>query len=71
MNKHFFFFFLIVFNVSIFAQPKIDSVDYYMEKNELIKGLNYAKTKSEYYFKKINLINSVEYRSRKPKFMVD
>ena len=50
MNKHFFFFFLIVFNVSIFAQPKIDSVDYYMEKNELIKGLNYAKTKSEYYF---------------------
>lgn len=50
MNKHFFFFFLIISNVSIFAQPKIDSVDYYMEKNELIKGLNYAKTKSEYYF---------------------
>ena len=36
--------------MSIFAQPKIDSIEYYMEKKELIKGLNYAKTKSEYYF---------------------
>jgi signal transduction histidine kinase len=50
MIKSIFTFFFLFLLTSIFAQTKIDSTDYYLEKKELIKGLNYAKTKSNYFF---------------------
>lgn len=39
------FFFVALFNSK--AQTKVDSLDFYLEKKELIKALNYAKKKSE------------------------
>lgn len=43
----FFFFFLGL--ITAISQSKIDSIDYYSEKKELIKAINYAKNKSEEY----------------------
>ena len=40
--------FFLLFLVPIsFSQSKVDSIDYYSEKKELIKAINYAKKKSD------------------------
>ena len=40
--------FFLLFLVTIsFSQSKVDSIDYYSEKKELIKAINYAKKKSD------------------------
>ena len=43
------FFFVALFNSK--AQNNVDSLDFYLEKKELIKALNYAKKKSEQFLK--------------------
>lgn len=50
MHKYILFF-SCLFSSLFFAQSKVDSLDYYRDKNELIKALNYAKTKSESHLK--------------------
>jgi len=42
-------FFLFFVLTTTFSQSKIDSIDYYTEKKELIKAINYAKKKSDVY----------------------
>ena len=39
---------------SIGTKTKADSVSYYIEKNNLIKALNYARKKSNYYLETKN-----------------
>lgn len=50
MDKFFllFFFFSLGLTTAV-SQSKIDSIDYYSEKKELTKAINYAKNKSEEY----------------------
>jgi signal transduction histidine kinase len=40
-------FFLFFLHTISFSQSKVDSIDYYSEKKELIKAINYAKKKSD------------------------
>ncbi|RAR48936.1 sensor histidine kinase [Flavobacterium lacus] len=50
MNKFLIYIFFLLFSVSIaFSQSKVDSIDYYTEKKELIKALNYATKISDNY----------------------
>lgn len=39
----------LVFFASAFSQKKVDSIDYYIEKNELLKALDYGLIKSNLY----------------------
>jgi signal transduction histidine kinase len=50
MDKFFllFFFFFLGLTIAV-SQSMIDSIDYYSEKKELTKAINYAKNKSEEY----------------------
>jgi signal transduction histidine kinase len=49
MSKIITFIFLLFFFVSSFSQTKEDSIDYYIEKKELLKALDYGNTKSKIY----------------------
>lgn len=60
-------FFLFFVLTTTFSQSKIDSIDYYTEKKELIKAINYAKKKSDDYFaqKKYNDFCKISVRKSK------
>jgi len=49
MSKKITFIFLLFFFVSSFSQTKEDSIDYFVEKKELIKALDYGRAKATSY----------------------
>lgn len=50
MIRFLLYFILLLFPIAfVFSQSKVDSIEYYSEKKELIKAINYAKKKSDEY----------------------
>jgi signal transduction histidine kinase len=50
MLKKLIYIFLLLFSLTVtLGQSKVDSIEYYSEKKELIKAINYAKKKSDDY----------------------
>lgn len=52
MAKKIVFLFLLLFCVPSFSQTKGDSIDYYIEKKELIKALDYGRAKANFFLEK-------------------
>ena len=63
--------FLFFSIIDVLGQSKVDSIDYYSEKKELIKAINYAKNKSEKYFTQKKYLDFCKISVRKSKLYGD
>lgn len=72
MGKFFIYiFFLYVGLTFAYSQSKIDSIDYYSDKKELIKAINFAKNKSEEYLNQKKFKDFCKISVRKSKLYAD